>query len=118
MAEEHDFYAILRPESPRHADWVQVFETEALVETSGVRVPITTPIAERVRLPIGVRQVLFVATDLLTPSQKARLILYLAVRFNQDPQEVQDAIEADPRHSVPILDEDLSVVVLHPQKWF
>jgi len=107
---EHDFFASLRDDSPRYADWQKVFDDPS-------RVPITTPIAERVQLPIGERNVLFVACDLLTPSEKARLILMLAVKFRVDPQEVQNEIDADPRHAVPLLDEDLSVMVLRPQKW-
>lgn len=107
---EHDFWASISRTSPRYADWAMVF-------TDPDRVPITTPIAEQVMLPIGVHRVLFVATDLLTPGEKASLILFLAVRFHQDPQAVQDAIDADPRHSVPILDEDVSVLVLHPHRW-
>lgn len=113
-----DFWATLRPESPRYVEWQQVFGSEAQLSESGVQVPIASPISERVLLPIGVRTVLFLAADQLTPSQKARLIVYLAVKFHRDPQEVQDDIEREPRKSVPLLDEDLYVAVLHPQRWF
>jgi hypothetical protein len=107
----HDFWASLDKNSPRYAAWAQVFDDPQ-------HVPITTPLTESVNLPIGVRPVLFVAYDLLLPSEQARLILYLAVQFHIDPQEVQDQIEADPRHGVPMLSEDVSIAVLRPQRWF
>lgn len=113
-----DFWARLRPGSARYDEWRQVFGTEAQLGESGVQVPIATPISERVVLPIGVRTVRFLAVDQLTASQKARLVVYLAVKFRVDPQEVQDEIERQPRHSVPLLDEELYMAVLHPQWWF
>lgn len=115
---EHDFWATLRPESPRYADWQRVFGPEAQLGTSGVEIPISSPIPERVRLPIGERRVLFIATDQLSEAQRDRLVEHLATRFQCPRHEVRRDIMSDPRKSVPILDEDLFVAVLHPQRWF
>lgn len=107
---DHDFWAAVKKESPRYADWDRVFNDPG-------HVPISSPIAERVNLPVGTRPVLFVRYDLLTPGEQARMIIFVAARFHEDPQSVQDALEADPRHGMPLLAEDVSVTVLHPQKW-
>lgn len=114
----HDFWAALRPDSPRYADWLKVYGPEAILGESGIQVPITTPIPERVQLPIGVRSVFFVKLDRLSAEQRERLIRHLVERFGVPRAEVEADFRAKPGRECPILDEDVWVTILHPQRWF
>ena len=53
--------------------------------------------------------------DSLTPDQFNALVAHLAGKFHLDPEEVRRDIHRD---GVPILYEDCSVMVEHPQRWF
>jgi len=109
--DEHDFWASIREDSPRYADWSNVF-------TNPSHVPLTSPVPEMVRLPIGPRRVLFLRCDMLNAAEHDRLVHHLAERFNVPASEVRDQLADDPLKSVPLLDEDLYVAVYHPQRWF
>jgi hypothetical protein len=111
VTEGWDFYASIRPDSERAEHWRWVFEDPE-------RVPITTPVGTIVELPIGRRRVLFVKIKELSEDERERLVRNLAGRFGVAPAEIEASIKQDPDHAVPILDEDVFVTVLHPQKWF
>jgi hypothetical protein len=113
-----DFWATLRTVSPRYADWLKVFGPEAVLGVSGVKVPITTPIPERVVLPIGTREVFFIKLDLLSGDQRGRLVQHLSERFHIPAAEVEQDFRDRPGREAPVLNEDLFVAVFHPQKWF
>lgn len=106
-----DFWCSINKNSPRYANWVRVFDDPQ-------HVPITSPIAERVRLPIGVHRVLFLKLDLLSEDERHRLVRHLSERFDVSPEEVEaELTDRDANKAVPILDEDVSILVLHPEKW-
>jgi hypothetical protein len=105
-----DFWCSIHESSPRYAAWAKVFDDPK-------HVPITTPIAERVQLPIGIRQVLFVKVTLLSDDERQRMVQHLAERFSVAPEDVVAELERDPDRAVPILGDDVSITVLHPQKW-
>ena len=106
----HDFWASIREDSPRYADWAAVFDDPS-------HVPITGPVPEMVNLPIGPQRVVFLRCDLLSDAERDRLVRHLAERFHVEAEEVRQHLASDPRKSVPLLDEDLFLTVYHPQRW-
>jgi hypothetical protein len=106
-----DFYASIRPDSDRAEHWRAVFGDTG-------RMPITTPIARMAELPIGRRRVLFIKCQELSEGERSRLVRNLAERFSVAPEEIEAQMEQDPNYAVPILDEDVFVTILHPQRWF
>ena len=116
---DHDFWGTLDASSDRYRDWLHVFGADALTyrEGGGVRVPITTPIPEQVRLPIGVQTVYFVKLALLDEAQLERLKSHLCERFEVSRAELEAEFARTPGREVPILGRDLSVTVYNPQRW-
>jgi predicted nuclease of restriction endonuclease-like RecB superfamily len=82
-----------------------------------LHVPIVTPITQRVQLPIGVRSVLFVSVRLLTEDERQRMVRHLVARFDIEPEEVESELATDPDHAVPLLAEDVSILVEKVAEW-
>lgn len=103
-----DFTATIRAGSPREADWLAVFGSREVVLKHPLPVEGSAP---------GVPHAFFYELDLtaLTKEQRARLIAHLAARFQVPEHEVVQQLD---QVGCPILDEDVTVTVTHPQKWF
>lgn len=114
---DHDFWASLRTDTTRYQDWMAVFGEDAVLSSGSVQVPITTPIPERVILPIGERHVYFLKLAVLTDAQRDRLKTHLCNRFGVARAELEAEFARTPGHEVPIVAEDLMIAVYHPQKW-
>jgi hypothetical protein len=112
-----DFWVSIAEHSSRYADWLEVYGNDPSSPVRVDRVPVTTPIAERVQLPIGVRPVFFVKLDLLSPEQRERLVRQICDRFHLSRGKVEAEFTRTRGSEVPILDEDVFVTILHPQKW-
>lgn len=91
--------ASLSPESPRYADWIQVFRTD--------RVELEQPLPILGDLPgLGTRHVYKLKLSALTADQRARLIDFLCARFNLPLDDVCVHLERD---GCPILADDVRV---------
>lgn len=102
-----DFKAVISAKSPRYQEWVNVMGTNEF--------PITTPIPTPASAA-DIKQGLFYMIDLaeLIPEQRERLIQHLAVKFGLDENDVANSLD---REGVPVLDEDVTIVIFNPQKW-
>ena len=95
-------YTLIKPDSPRAADWEKVF--------GGRQVPIKSPLPHRGSAP-GHPDALFYELDLaaLNPGQRWRLVEHLAARFDEPPAEV--AAELMVNGYVPLLADDLTLTI-------
>jgi hypothetical protein len=102
-----DFKAIIRESSPRYREWLSVMGTNEF--------PLKSPIAGLTHLPgRGEVHVLMIDVALLSEEQRARLVKHLAAKFGIEESDVASSLD---REGVPILDEDVTVVIFNPQRW-
>lgn len=91
----------------RAAEWEQIFGTTT--------VNVRSPIPQWADLPGKGKSLIFLLDlELITPTQRQRLVEHISRKWNQPPAEVEAEIKA---RGVPILDEDCIVGVLNPQRW-
>lgn len=102
-----DFIAKIREDSPRHEKWMRVMGTN--------EIPIKTPIPAQGSIA-GQDNALFFMIDLneLAEEQKERLIQHISINFGVDEAEVRGSLD---QVGCPILDEDVTIIILNPQKW-
>lgn len=103
-----DFTATIRQGCPREQDWLAVLGSREVV--------LKSPLPHLASAP-GHPEALFFEMDLaaLSGEQRARLIKHLSKRFGVPVSEVARDLD---QVGCPILDEDVTVCVAHPQKWF
>ncbi len=102
----HDFFVTIHGE--RGEEWMRIAGTNHF--------PVTTPIPGRGILPgKGERRIFLLALDQMQPEVLARIVAQLSAKFNMTEEETRDEME---KAGIPILDEDLSVMVHNPQRWF
>lgn len=103
-----DFTATISSKSTRYQDWINVLGTD--------HVHVKSPIPHRAAAP-GIPSGLFYHIDLelLSEEQRSRLIKHLATRFEVPEQEVAENLDTI---GCPILDDDVTISVSHPQRWF
>jgi len=79
--------------------------------------PVMTPIPQMATLPgrPGLSKVFLVDLAELEPGVLDRIVAYLAAKFGLSEQEAAAEIKTA---GVPVLDEQCTVVVTNPQKWF
>lgn len=102
-----EFIAKISEESTRHREWIEVMGVD--------EIPLKSPFPEWASAP-GVEAGLFYQIDLsaITPEQRERMIKHIARKFEVDEHEVSSTLDTI---GCPILAEDVTVVVLNPQKW-
>jgi hypothetical protein len=86
-------------------------------ETLGTRtVHVKSPLPSMATLP-GYPAAMIYELDLemITPEQRERLVAHLAQKFGIPADEVAAQLD---QHGVPILADDCTVMVRHPQRWF
>lgn len=103
-----DFTATIREGCAREADWIKVFGSREVILKSPLPHPAVLPGSD-------VAFVFDIDLKELLPDQRARLINHLAQRFNLPVAEVEEGLD---REGCPILDEDVTITVDHPQRWF
>lgn len=103
-----DFTATISKESPRYAIWMQVYGSDTVYIQSPI--PYEAEIVD-----LGEQSIYMLDLELLTSEQRERQIAHIAERFELDPAEVEAELD---EHGVPILAEDVTVTIGHPQKWF
>lgn len=86
--------------SPRRADWIEVFGTEVL--------PIISPVPVVNDGPTGRREFYRLDVSRITPQQRQRLVRWLSKRWKLPVHEVEKSVD-DPEHGVPLLADDLVV---------
>lgn len=103
-----DFVATIREGSPREQNWLEVFGDRTIELQSPLPSPGSAP---------GIESAMFYMLDLeaLTMEQRTRLIKHISRRFHVPEREVEQELD---RVGCPILDEDVTVTVFNPQKWF
>ena len=79
------------------------------------RFPVRSPMRVDVRLPIGTRRCYLLAPEAMDERELADLAAAVAQRQGG---EVDDVLRAIRDEGMPILDEDCSVAVHDPQRWF
>lgn len=102
-----DFIAKVSEQSTRYQEWLEVMGINEIPLESTFPVLGSAP---------GVKAGLFYQVDLsaITPEQRERMIKHIARKFGVDEQEVSSTLDAV---GCPILAEDVTVIVNHPQKW-
>lgn len=108
---EHDFW--VRVHDPaRAADFDRVF----LGVYGNATVPVRSPIPHMSPV-VGLGNVLVyeLAVDLLSPEERARLVAFIAERFDLDPAAVESELDDV---GVPIPAKNCSLAVHNPQRWF
>lgn len=105
MTRSHDFWVTLHGE---RGDW---FERHVGTRRFPALAPVPTP----VRLPVGVRPCYLLAVEAMDEGNLGALAAAIAARHGGTAAEVYQALVED---GMPILDEDVSVAVHNPQRWF
>lgn len=102
-----EFIAKIAPNNERYQEWIDVMGTN--------EIPITLPIPTQGSAP-GIDEGLFYMIDLheITSEQRRRMIKHIARKFAVDEEEVRRTLDDV---GCPILDKDVTVVILNPQKW-
>lgn len=78
--------------------------------------PVRSPIPGLADLPgKPAAPVYLLDLDEVEPNTIAKIINHLMLKFNVPPDEVQREIA---ENGIPILAEDCTVAILHPQRWF
>ena len=103
-----DFEAKIRGNSERAETWRRILGSET--------VNIKSPIPSVASLPgKGETTIYELDIKLLTAEQRQRLVAHLAERFGYTPHDVDRDLDDI---GCPILNEDISVIIHNPQKWF
>lgn len=94
--------AIIAKDSPRCADWLAVFGTDAI--------PLLSPVPHRGTAP-GLTKARFYKLDVaaLDDDQRQRLVAHLVEKFELGEAEVRASLEGE--HGLPILASDLVIVM-------
>lgn len=102
-----DFTATISGKSERAESWRQVYGSETI--------NIKSPIPTFANLPgIGDTQIYELDLDLLTTEQRAKLVNYIATKFDIPVAEVDRDLNI---LGCPILAEDITVTIHNPLKW-
>ncbi len=102
----HDFFVTIHGE--RGAEWERACGTRQF--------PIETPTPNFANLPGKPRsRVFMLALNQIDPPVMEKIVAHLAGKFKLTPEEAAVEIAG---HGIPILEDDCSVLILNPQKWF
>jgi len=90
---------------------------KAFIEVLGtLTVKVKSPIPEYISTPHHEKVLAyFLDLELLTKEQKERLIAYLSEKFDQSIDFVKENLDI---FGVPILQNDCSLFIKNPQRWF
>jgi len=103
-----DFEITIRNNTEKAKEFMEVLGTLTVNVKSPIPEYISTPHHEKVL-------VYFLDLDLITKEQLDNLITYLSEKFNQPIDFVKENID---KFGVPILQNDCSLFIKNPQRWF
>ena len=103
-----DFEITIRENTEKAKAFMEVLGTLTVCVKSPIREYISTPHHEKVLA-------YFLDLELLTKEQIEKLIAYISEKFNQSIDFVKENLD---KFGVPILQNDCSVWIKNPQRWF
>jgi len=103
-----DFEITIRENTEKAKEFMQVLGTLTVCVKSPIPEYILTPHHEKVLA-------YFLDLELITEKQRKNLIAYLSEKFNQTRDFVIENLD---KFGVPILQNDCSVWIKNPQRWF
>lgn len=103
-----DFEIIIRNNTEKAKEYMKVFGTLTVNVKSPIPGYILTPSNEKVLA-------YFLDLDLITEKQRENLIKHLSEKFNQPIDFVKEDLD---KIGVPILQNDCSLFIKNPQRWF
>lgn len=103
-----DFEITIRNNTEKAKEFMEVLGTLTVNVKSPIPEYISTPHHEKVLA-------YFLDLDLITKEQRDNLIKYLSEKFNQSIDFVKENLD---KFGVPILQNDCSLFIKNPQRWF